>query len=109
MSVPFVTEFAVRAVEILTDDRYAREPRLASDVLYAAFPEEHWSMLDENLDCASHLVRSAAGLAASVGAGSLNFDDALMSLRMKYDWFPEDSCRRALEFAIRASDAGRAI
>jgi hypothetical protein len=62
-------------------------------------------MLDEDLSCADQLVCAAAGLALQVRAGSLSIEEALMSLRAKYGWFPEESCRCALVYAIRASSA----
>ena len=55
MSVPFISEIVERSVDILTDDRYSHAPLLASAALSSAFPDVHWSMLDEHLYCVRQL------------------------------------------------------
>lgn len=104
MSVPFVVQVAVAAVEVATDPTLASAGKKAmSAALQARFGDQHPLLIGEHLDYALRLVRSAEAAAAKVRSGSMSRDLALSELRRGYGSFPEESVDLAWSHGLRAS------
>lgn len=108
MSIPFVTQVAVAAVEVATDPELAgAEKRAMSVALQARFDDQHPLLIGEHLDYALLLIGSAELSAAKVRSGSISRDDALSELRRGYGSFPSESVDRALSYALQADIGSR--
>lgn len=103
MSIPFVTQVAVTAVEVATDPELADAGKRAmSAALQARLDDQHPLLIGEHLDYALLLISSAEASAAKVSSGSISRDDALLELRRGYGSFPSESVNRALSYALQA-------
>ena len=104
MSVPFVVQVAVAAVEVATDPTLASAGKRAmSAALQARCGDQHPLLVGEHLDYALLLVRSAEDGAAKVRSGSMSRDLALSELRRGYGSFPDESVDLAWSYGLRAS------
>lgn len=108
MSIPFVTQVAVAAVEVATAPELAGAGKRAmSAALQARFDDQHPLLISEHLDYALLLISSAEASAAKVSSGSISRDDALSDLRRGYGSFPSESIDRALSYGLRAQLGSR--
>ncbi|NUO75931.1 MAG: hypothetical protein HOQ32_07945 [Lysobacter sp.] len=105
MSIPFLVQVAVAAVEVATDPTLAGGGKKAmSAALQARCGDQHPLLVGEHLDYALLLVRSAEDGAAKVRFGSMSRDLALAELRRGYGGFPDESVDLAWSYGLQASD-----
>ena len=102
MSVPFVPNVALKAIEILTQAQYAQSGyNLRFEALCERIPDQHPILISEHLDFAADLIESAKRLAGQVKAGELSRAEALERLGKSFDGFGDESIARALVFALQ--------
>ena len=102
MSVPIVPKVALKAIEILTEPRYAQsDPNLRFEALCGRIPNQHPILIDEHLQIASDLIESAKRLAGQIKAGEASRAEALERLGASLNVFANESIARALAFALQ--------
>lgn len=102
MSIPFIAQVAAAAVEVATDPTLAGAGKRAmSAALRARFGDQHPLLIDEHMDYALLLIRSAETSAAQVRSGSMSRDDAWSELRRGYGSFAGESIDLALSYGLQ--------
>lgn len=102
MSIPFIAQVAAAAIEVATDPTLAGAGKKAmSTALQARFGDQHPLLIDEHLDYALLLIRSAEASATQVRSGSISRDDAWSELRRGYGSFAGESIDRALSYGLQ--------
>ena len=103
MSVPFMPKVAIKAIEILTEPAFAQaDHQLVADALCRRIPDQHPILIDEHLQFAVDLIKSAKRFAEQINAGNLSRADALDRLGKSFNAFETESIARALGFALQA-------
>ena len=102
MSVPFVPKVALKAIKILTEPQYAQSDyNLRFEALCKRIPDQHPILIDEHLQFAADVIKSAKRLAGQVKAGELSRAEALERLEKSFEGFGDESIARALVFALQ--------
>jgi hypothetical protein len=102
MSVSFVLEVAVGAVDVLVTAPLASSS--LTDLLCKKFPRQHPLLVVEHIDYANLLIQSSFKKAEMVNLGSMSKEEAIDSLAKGFNEFPKSAIEKAFEFALSRDD-----